>query len=131
MNVAGKEGDICYRLVDDEVEQLVALVDAFRTAQSRSDGVEIVWSSWTRTFDDGISNAMDRWYGPKGLRPEEPENAAYMFTGAPGMEVLSELAPTHGFKCAKLVEHSKLLRSGGDVDGADGTEARAKAIRAE
>ncbi len=79
----------------DILPKLVELLNAFRTAQSGRDGVEIVWSSWTRTFDDGISNAMDRWYVPKGLRPEEPENAAYMFTGAPGMEVLSEIAPTH------------------------------------
>ena len=72
---------------------LIALVDGFRAARSRSNGVRIVWSAWTRTFDDGISNAMDRWYGPKGLRPEEPENAVYMFSGPPGMEVLSEIAP--------------------------------------
>ena len=51
-------------------------------------------SAWTRTFDDGISNAMDRWYGPRGLRPEEPENAVYVFGGTAGMEVLSEVAPT-------------------------------------
>ncbi|MGB3632772.1 MAG: cysteine hydrolase [Rubrobacteraceae bacterium] len=73
---------------------LIKLVDEFRAAKSKSDGVRIMWSAWTRTFDDGISNAMDRWYGPKGLRPEEPENAAYIFTGAPGMEPLSEIAPT-------------------------------------
>ena len=79
---------------DGILPNLMALVDAFRAARSRSDGVRIVSSAWTRTFDDGISNAMDRWYGPKGLRPEEPENAVYVFGGAPGMEVLSELAPT-------------------------------------
>ncbi len=73
---------------------LTALVDAFRSARSRSDGLRIVWSAWTRTFDDGISNAMDRWYGPKGLRPEEPENAVYVFGGTPAMAVLSEVAPT-------------------------------------
>lgn len=37
---------------------------------------------------------MDRWYGPKGLRPGGPENAVYVFTGAPGMKPLSEIAPT-------------------------------------
>ena len=71
-----------------------SLVDAFRAAQSQSDGVRIMWSAWTRRFDDGISNAMDRWYGPRGLRPEEPENAVYVFGGLPGISVLSELAPT-------------------------------------
>ncbi len=70
------------------------LVDAFRAARSSSDGVCIAWSAWSRMFDDGISNAMDRWYGPRGLRPEQPENAAYVFTGAPGLEPLAEIAPT-------------------------------------
>ena len=70
------------------------LVEAFRTARSNSDGVCIAWSAWSRAFDDGISNAMDRWYGPRGLRPEEPENAAYVFTGSAGMQPLAEIAPT-------------------------------------
>lgn len=73
---------------------IIKLVEAFRVAQSQSDGVCITWSAWTRTFDDGISNAMDRWYGPQGLRPEAPENAAYIFTGAAGMQPLTEIAPT-------------------------------------
>lgn len=73
---------------------LTRLVDTFRVAQSKSDGIGIMWSAWTRTFDDGISNSMDRWYGPKGLRPEDPENAVYVFNGAPGMKPLSEIAPT-------------------------------------
>ncbi len=73
---------------------LIRLVDVFREAQSKSDGIRIVWSAWTRTFDDGISNAMDRWYGPRGLRPEDPENAVYIFNGLPGMEPLAEIAPT-------------------------------------
>jgi nicotinamidase-related amidase len=73
---------------------ITQLVDTFRAARSQSDGVCITWSAWTRTYDDGISNAMDRWYGPKGLRPENPENAVYVFTGAGGMEPLAEIAPT-------------------------------------
>jgi nicotinamidase-related amidase len=73
---------------------LIKLVDVFRTARSGSDGVCIMWSAWTRRFDDGILNAMDRWYGPKGLRPDNPQNAIYVYTGAPGMEPLSEIAPS-------------------------------------
>jgi len=73
---------------------LIKLVDTFRRAQVESEGIRIMWSAWTRTYDDGISNAMDRWYGPKGLRPENPENAVYVFTGAPGMKPLAEIAPT-------------------------------------
>ena len=72
---------------------LVRLVDAFRSVGSTHEGVCIAWSSWTRQFDDGISNAMDRWYGPRGLRPEAPENAAYIFTGSAGLQPLSEIAP--------------------------------------
>lgn len=73
---------------------IVKLVDAFRTARSQSNGVCITWSAWTRTFDDGISNAMDRWYGPQGLRPDNPENAVYIFDGAAGMKPIAEIAPT-------------------------------------
>ena len=70
------------------------LVDAFRAARTQHDGVCIAWSAWSRAFDDGIANAMDRWYGPRGLRPEEPENAAYVFTGTAGVQPLAEIAPT-------------------------------------
>jgi nicotinamidase-related amidase len=73
---------------------LVKIVDAFRTARTEHDGVCIAWSAWSRRFDDGISNAMDRWYGPRGLRPDNPENAAYVFTGAAGLKPLAEIAPT-------------------------------------
>ena len=72
---------------------LSKLVKTFKKARSESDGVCIMWSAWTRTFDDGICNAMDRWYGSKGLRPDDPENAVYVFGGATGMEPLAEIAP--------------------------------------
>jgi len=88
---------------------LVRMVDAFRNAQDRSDGVCIVWSAWTRRFDDGISNAMDRWYGPRGLRPDDPENAVYVFTGAPGLEPLSEIAPTEAEVSGGWFYHGKHL----------------------
>lgn len=73
---------------------MVKILDAFRAVQSQSDGVCVAWSAWTRRFDDGISNAMDRWYGPRGLHPDHPENAVYVFAGAPGLEPLAEIAPT-------------------------------------
>ncbi|MFO7547064.1 MAG: isochorismatase family protein [Trueperaceae bacterium] len=76
------------------VKRLVEAFRAARAAHSGSDGVCIAWSAWSRAFDDGIANAMDRWYGPRGLRPEEPENAAYVFTGSAGMKPLAEIAPT-------------------------------------
>ena len=75
-----------------------------------------MWSAWTRTFDDGISNAMDRWYGSKGLRPENPENAAYIFNGAPGMKPLSEMTSNQkialelaGGTVAKVLPTEKVL----------------------
>jgi nicotinamidase-related amidase len=69
----------------------------------------IVWSSWSRTCDDGISNAMDRWYGPHGLRPDEPENAVYIFQGAPGMAVFEEISPTEQECQAGCHYHGKHL----------------------
>jgi len=89
--------------------QLIKLERAFRAAQEKSEGVRIVWSAWTRTFDDGICNAMDRWYGPRGLRPEDPENAVYIFNGAPGMEPLAEIAPTAEERAAGWFYHGKHL----------------------
>ena len=73
---------------------LVRLRDAFKAAGSAGDGVCIAWSAWTRHFDDGISNAMDRWYGPRGLNPDNPENAVYVFTGSDGVQPLTEIAPS-------------------------------------
>ncbi len=73
---------------------MTRIVKTFRQTRADSDGVCIAWSSWTRRYDDGISNAMDRWYGPQGLRPEDPENAVYIFNGAPGLKPLAEIAPT-------------------------------------
>ena len=73
---------------------LTKLLAAFRAAKQKNDGVCIAWSAWSRRFDDGIANAMDRWYGPRGVNPDEPENAVYVFTGAAGVEPLAEIAPT-------------------------------------
>jgi nicotinamidase-related amidase len=72
---------------------LSKLVDAFRTARKVHEDVCITWSVWSRRFDDGFSNAQDRWYGSKGLDPECPENAVYIFEGNPGLQILSEIEP--------------------------------------
>ena len=88
---------------------LKKLVDTFREARSKSDGIRIMWSAWTRTFDDGISNSMDRWYGSKGFRPDDPENAVYIFNGAPGMKPLSEIAPTEKEVAGGWFYHGKHL----------------------
>jgi len=70
---------------------LIQLTQAFRKNQQPQ--TPIVWSSWSRRFDDGIANAMDRWYGPRGL--ENPyTNALYIVDGCQGMQTLQEIAPT-------------------------------------
>ena len=88
---------------------LQKILAAFRAARSGKDGVRIAWSAWTRHFADGISNAMDRWYGPRGLNPENPENAAYVFSGAAGMEPLAEIAPTEAERAEGWFYHGKHL----------------------
>ena len=94
--------------MDSDAEPIIgnmsALVEAFR-----SKGCPIMWSAWSRQFDDGISNAMDRWYGSRGLRADEPENAVYIFEGAPGLEPLKELAPTAEERTAGCFYHGKML----------------------
>lgn len=79
---------------EDILPNLGKLVDTFRVAKSANEGVCITWSVWSRRFDDAISNAQDRWYGPKGLRVASPENAVYIFNGNPGLQILSEIEPT-------------------------------------
>lgn len=94
-----------------KIEKILAAFRAVKSdnAGSNSDGVCIAWSAWTRHFADGISNAMDRWYGPRGLNPEKPENAAYVFTGAPGMKPLTEIAPTEAEVADGWFYHGKHL----------------------
>ncbi|MEM1316428.1 MAG: isochorismatase family protein, partial [Pseudomonadota bacterium] len=83
---------------------------AFRAARdAHESGVCIVWSAWSRRFDDGISNAMDRWYGPRGLNPERAENAVYVFTGAPGLKPLAEIAPSAADLAEGWFYHGKHL----------------------
>ncbi len=88
---------------------VIKLLGAFRTAKSNTDGVCVAWSSWTRRFDDGISNSMDRWYGPRGLNPDSPENAVYVFGGAPGMRPMAEIAPTEAEMADGWFYHGKHL----------------------
>ena len=78
---------------EDILPNIGKLVDAFRKKRATCEEVSIVWSVWSRRFDDGISNAQDRWYGPRGLRPENPENAVYIFEGNKGLQVLFEIEP--------------------------------------
>lgn len=78
---------------EDILPNLSKLVRVFREAKTNHEGVCITWSVWSRRFDDGIANAQDRWYGLKGLNPENPENAVYIFEGNQGLQILSEIEP--------------------------------------
>ncbi|MEM0991203.1 MAG: cysteine hydrolase [Pseudomonadota bacterium] len=93
----------------DILPNLEKLLGTFRKAKGETDGVCTVWSSWTRRFDDGISNSMDRWYGPRGLNPDTPENAVYVFGGAPGMKPMAEIAPTEAEIADGWFYHGKHL----------------------
>ncbi len=88
---------------------LIRLVEAFRGLRDKGEAACIAWSIWSRRFDDGISNAMDRWYGPRGLNPDNPENAVYVFNGAPGLEPLAEIAPTDTERAEGWFYHGKHL----------------------
>ena len=81
----------------DIIPNLTKLTNVFRAKRNDFPDEEvpcIVWSSWCRMFDDGICNAMDRWYGPRGLHPKDPTNALYCFQGTAGLKTLKEIAPT-------------------------------------
>lgn len=77
----------------DILPNLVRLTEAFRSKQE-SHCCPIVWSSWNRRWEDGICNAMDRWYGCKGLNLDNYQNACYIADGAAGLAPLREIAPT-------------------------------------
>ena len=88
----------------DIIPNLIKLTNAFRSKK-----LTIAWSSWSRTYNDGISNAMDRWYGPRGLNPQNPENAIYIFDGEAGMMTLKEIEPTAEEKSDGWFYHAKHL----------------------
>lgn len=79
---------------EDILPNLEKLVTTFRDTQASQEGVCITWSVWSRRFDDGIANAQDRWYGSRGLNPDSPENAVYIFEGNDGLQILKEIEPS-------------------------------------
>ena len=70
--------------------------DGATPVSAKAKGCPTVWSSWSRQYDDGVSNAMDRWYGPRGVGTKE--NAVYIFEvcggGAATRAVYSAAPPT-------------------------------------
>ncbi|MEM8742380.1 MAG: cysteine hydrolase [Pseudomonadota bacterium] len=113
----------------DILPNLVKLLGAFRAAKAETDAVCVAWSSWTRRFDDGISNSMDRWYGPRGFNPDSPENAVYVFGGAPGMKPMAEIAPSDEEMADGWFYHGKHLDMFWtfDADGASYLDKKLKA----
>ena len=67
------------------VDNVIELVDVFREYS-----IPIFWSWWDRTPNDGISNAMDRYYGPEGI--DSNKNALYIF-GKNGKNIIPEIEP--------------------------------------
>merc|ERR1712062_105928 len=47
--------------------------------------------------------------GVRGLHPDNPENALYIFQGQPGLKSLKEIGPTPAERRAGWYFHSKLL----------------------
>jgi nicotinamidase-related amidase len=96
------------------IPNLVDLAKVFREQQQQVTTTDtetattqcplIVWTSWSRTFDDGISNAMDRWYGPHSLRPETSPRMPSTFSRAlPEWAVLEEIALSRRKKLKRVV----------------------------
>ena len=61
------------------------LIDKFRELK-----LPIVWTNWARKPDDGLHNAIDRFYGPQGI--DEELNPCYVY-GEGAHDTLKELAP--------------------------------------
>lgn len=85
---------------------LVRLCEAFREHNTKGVNCPVIWSSWSRQYDDGASNAMDRWYGNKGTGRKE--NAIYVFGGEAALEPLAEIAPSKTER-DEFFYHSKML----------------------
>jgi len=84
----------------DVVPQIQTLLSAFR-AQS----LPVFWSFWSRTPSDGISNAMDRFYGPEGI--DTRANALYIFDDN-GLDILPEIAPETDVEKARVLPSTDL-----------------------
>lgn len=61
------------------------LIEKFRELK-----LPIVWTNWMRRSDDGLHNAIDRFYGPQGIDKEL--NPCYVY-GEGAHDTLKELAP--------------------------------------
>jgi len=83
------------------IPNVKSLVEAFRESAE-----PIVWSVWSRKYDSGFLNAMDRWYGPTGIKARE--NALYIWQQN-GTDVLKEVEPTDTERLDGNPIHSEML----------------------
>jgi len=82
------------------VPKIQELLTAFR-----ANDLPVIWSFWARTANDGISNAMDRFYGPEGI--DSRANALYIFDDD-GLEILPEIAPETATEKSRVLPSTDL-----------------------
>lgn len=72
----------------------------------------VVWTNWIRRHNDGMHGAIDRHYGPRGVK--EQMNPAYIF-GEDGGDTVDELAPATEEEKSRLI-NSLHLNKFADLD---------------
>eukprot|EP00746_Dinoflagellata_sp_MGD_P024678 gnl/MRDRNA2_/MRDRNA2_157957_c0_seq1.p1 gnl/MRDRNA2_/MRDRNA2_157957_c0~~gnl/MRDRNA2_/MRDRNA2_157957_c0_seq1.p1 ORF type:complete len:433 (+),score=62.42 gnl/MRDRNA2_/MRDRNA2_157957_c0_seq1:77-1375(+) len=90
------------------IPEIKPLLEAFRAR-----GLPVFWSNWLRRANDGLYGALDRFYGPTGVKSQM--NPMYVY--APnGGQTVPELAPTEKEKDLGRVFKSTHLNKFFDVD---------------
>lgn len=89
------------------IPKIRALIDAFKEA-----GMPVFWSNWLRRPDDKIYGALDRFYGPAGVK--SAENPMYVYAKE-GSFPMKEVAPTDEDVAAGRMIHSAHLSKFADV----------------
>merc|ERR1712194_136340 len=82
------------------VGNIKELIGAFR-----DQGCQIAWSYWSRSFEDGISNSSDRWFGGDGI--QDQTNGQYTFGGEHDMQSIPGLCPNAEELASGAVYRSK------------------------
>jgi len=73
------------KYVNHCIPQVKSLIQVFREQK-----LPIVWTNWARRSDDGLYNAVDRFYGCQGVTKKA--NLAYVY-GEDAADTVDELAP--------------------------------------
>lgn len=88
--------------------KVTPLIDVFRQYD-----LPIFWSNWLRRPDDGLYGALDRFYGPRGIKSKQ--NPAYVFAKN-GSVPMAELMPNQREVYLGRMIHSAHLSKFSDVD---------------